>query len=157
MNLRDFLSQRSSELDAFEAPLREQLSKIALERDEIAKALRALDDDKNAAPQARARGRKSGISQATIKGAILHVLGEDMFGSMKALEILQGVNVFLRTNYPRTSLSPQLSRLKSEGRIVLNGNQWCLAPRPPEDIFGPPLVASRKNDEGPNAFAREPS
>jgi len=45
---------------------------------------------------------------------------------MTALEILAAINLKFGTDYPRTSLSPQLSRLKADGRIEREGIVWRL-------------------------------
>ncbi|MCW2282492.1 hypothetical protein M2323_000001, partial [Rhodoblastus acidophilus] len=74
------------------------------------------------------------LPDRTIKGAVLWTLSEHADG-MIALDLLAEVNRRLGTSYQRTSLSPQLSRLKSEGKIILEGNVWKLAPT--TDTAGP--------------------
>lgn len=63
--------------------------------------------------------------QLTIKQGVLRVL-ESAPNGLSALGILERLRVDLEMNYERTSLSPQLSRLKAEGKIKLDGNVWSL-------------------------------
>jgi hypothetical protein len=53
---------------------------------------------------------------------------------MTALEILHEINTrYFAGRIERTSLSPQLSRLKDrDGKIVLKGNRWLLLPEAPQ-------------------------
>lgn len=48
-------------------------------------------------------------------------------GGMTALEILAAINLKFSSDYPRTSLSPQLSRLKAEGKLTREGIVWHLS------------------------------
>ncbi len=138
MHLRDFIERRQKELDAEEAPivaeidkLRRSLRMIEVERLELAKALDAIekiDSSRSSAellPQPIVRARRA--IDGTMKTAVLDILSSHPNG-MSAIEILADVNRILGTNYLRTSLSPQLSRLKSEEKIILDGNVWKLAP-----------------------------
>lgn len=61
---------------------------------------------------------------------MLEILGDHANG-MPALDILAALNRRLGTDYPRTSLSPQLSRLKSEGKVTLDGSLWSLVKTEP--------------------------
>jgi hypothetical protein len=70
--------------------------------------------------------------QPTIMQAVLDVLKHRPEG-MTALEILAEINSrYFDGKYVRTSLSPQLSRLKDRDRkITLRGNRWFLLPEQP--------------------------
>jgi hypothetical protein len=61
----------------------------------------------------------------TIKQAVLQVLKHEPAG-LTALEILAAINSqFFEHKILRTSLSPQLSRLKDNDRkVTLRGNRW---------------------------------
>jgi hypothetical protein len=106
--LRETLAQKQSEL--FE---------LSLELEQVNSALKAVDET-------HAKG------QPTIKQAVLDVL-EDQPEGMTALEILEAINTrFFAGRVPRTSLSPQLSRLKDDDKkIELRGNKWFLLPKQP--------------------------
>lgn len=128
--LRDFIIRRRGELDAAEAPLREQLREIEAERVELGRAALTigLPDDPAARPALKVhpKPRRRAAAEATIKEAVLEILN-DHAGGLTALDILAAVNRRLNVEYPRTSLSPQLSRLKAEGWVDLNGTFWSLA------------------------------
>jgi hypothetical protein len=62
----------------------------------------------------------------TIKQGVLKVLEKVAPEGLTALSILERLRVDLGMDYPRTSLSPQLSRLKTEGKVRLQGGVWYL-------------------------------
>lgn len=62
----------------------------------------------------------------TIKEGVMQVLRQVAPRGLSALSILERLRVDLDMDYPRTSLSPQLSRLKQEGKIRLEGGVWFL-------------------------------
>jgi hypothetical protein len=70
--------------------------------------------------------------QPTIKEAVMEVLKRKPEG-MTALEILAEINRrHFEGKIVRTSLSPQLSRLKNDNKkIILRGNRWFLLPEQP--------------------------
>lgn len=65
------------------------------------------------------------IQRGTIKDFIVQVLSDSRRG-MTALDILGAVNERFEKNYDRTSLSPQLSRLRTDGLLALRGTVWYL-------------------------------
>lgn len=72
------------------------------------------------------RPTRRSIPEKTIKEAVVEVLTDARDG-MTALDILAAINQRFETDYPRTSLSPQLSRLKAEGKLEREGMIWSLA------------------------------
>jgi len=62
----------------------------------------------------------------TMKEAALEILKE-CTGGMTTNDILEVLNEKLRTSYPRSSLSPQLSRLKGDGKIYRESGRWMLS------------------------------
>ncbi len=64
-------------------------------------------------------------SQMTIQTAALNVLSE-VGRALTATELLPLINEKLGIEYPRSSLSPQLSRLKQRQLVRLIGNTWAL-------------------------------
>lgn len=130
--LTEFIARRYRELDAAEEPLRRQIEAIRQERDQMRRAALAagIAIDATAAEGApaveaeRVPARRRQAS-ATLKEAVVEILRREGRG-MTALQILPLVNEFLGHEYPRTSLSPQLSRLKVEGVIDRNGVIWTL-------------------------------
>jgi hypothetical protein len=132
--LRDILLGRKSEIAAKRDPLiaeiarmRERLTEkqselfeLNLEMDQVDSALKAVEETETK-------------NQPTIKQAVLDVLNDRSEG-MTALEILSEINTrfFYSHPYERTSLSPQLSRLKDDDKkIELKGNKWFLLPPEP--------------------------
>jgi hypothetical protein len=71
-------------------------------------------------------------AKPTIIQAVLEVLKRRPDG-MTALEILAEINArYFEGKIARTSLSPQLSRLKDrDGKIDLRGERWFIAPEQP--------------------------
>jgi len=71
-------------------------------------------------------------AEPTIKEAVLEALAQRPEG-MTALEILDEINKrYFDGKIVRTSLSPQLSRLKNDDKkVTLRGNRWHLIPEQP--------------------------
>jgi ribosomal protein S6 len=134
--LHDFINRRRHELHMDRSIVRGRLEQIEAELNQLAKAAEAagvtlepLKDDelKDLAQELGKAIRhhyvQRTVSEKTIKEAVMEVLSETNEG-MTAVEILDAINKRFRMNYPRTSLSPQLSRLKQEDKIVLEGRVW---------------------------------
>lgn len=128
--LRDYLEKQRAEnrkqmepLEAIAAKLRAELGAtdnklrtLAKEASDIEKALQAL-------------GRKEKLeTTVTIKDAILQVL-TDAPNGMSSTEVLAAINDrFFEGTLLRTSMSPQLTRLKNDDhKIKLRGERWFLA------------------------------
>lgn len=73
-------------------------------------------------PRFTARGT---LRKATIQTMIVDVL-RDFPGGLEALEIVRHIRERYGRDVPRTSLSPQLSRLKTDGVIDLENKTWRL-------------------------------
>lgn len=134
--LKAFIHRRRQELDSDEQSLRHRLKAIETEREQLRKAAEAVGlggvPELGPPPQLPA-GMVSNLyrhplTQRTIKQRVLEILEGDYQG-MTAQEILFVLNEKFGTEYPRTSLSPQLSRLKAEGKIELDGSMWKLVRR----------------------------
>jgi len=106
--LKESLATKQSELAAWNAEL-----------EQIHSALRAIEETETK-------------SQLTIKQAVLEVLKDHPDG-MTAWDILREINTrYFGGRILRTSLSPQLSRLKDrDEKIELKGNKWFLLPPQP--------------------------
>jgi hypothetical protein len=128
LTLADFIERRRTELSRAEEKLREELAAILEERAQLDKAALAaglhkkpVADYQEQDVAIKRRPRKA--SAITIKEAVLQVLSEAGHG-MTAADLLPRINRLLGIEYPRSSLSPQLSRLKTEGALVLEGAIW---------------------------------
>lgn len=134
-SLREFLSVRRAELEKTLAALDEQRSPLLAELFEIEAAEKALapdglpntdaaeEADKPANPTAK---RSREIRPGSIKDKVMAVLRNRPMGA-DANEILELIANQFGEAIERTSLSPQLSRLKKEEWLVLDGNVWRVA------------------------------
>lgn len=73
----------------------------------------------------------------TLKDMIIMVLSV-RDGSADARTILDAINDRWHLELPRTSLSPQLSRLKYEGKLTLAGKVWRIAGLEPAGVADTP-------------------
>ncbi|KQU54880.1 hypothetical protein ASG72_04535 [Bosea sp. Leaf344] len=169
--LQEFIHGRMKELASSEQLLRHQLKAIDAERTQLRAAAQAAGLHVELASEAegpktfgpfsveaieaefmRLLGRlpsKRGIPEKTIKEAVIEVL-EVIGGGLTASDILAAINAKFGTDYPRTSLSPQLSRLKSEGKLTREGNLWSLA------LDGPKTIEpDHQTSEGTNDRAQD--
>lgn len=111
MSVRDFLASR-------EAELKEKKSAIVAELAEIKALKSALDGVSPAA------GRKKS-AEPTIKDMIVEVL-EDSPGGSTSDEIIAMVAEKYGKSVPRSSMSPQLSRLKNDDLVARESDKWLL-------------------------------
>ena len=106
--------------------LREELIKCERQFEETEKELRTIDE------ALRALADREPNKPPTIMQAVLEVLNHKPNG-MTALEVLAEINEkYFNGTMHRTSLSPQLSRLKDrDKKIELRGNRWYRLPKEP--------------------------
>lgn len=162
MTLEEFITMRRAELVRAQADLRAQLQSLVDEQKKLDRAAYAAGLPQEpiaiagAAPVAKARKVRR-ASGATIKDAVVQVLTRVGHG-VSAIDLLPLVNDILGVDYPRSSLSPQLSRLKSEGILTLRGKLWLLRSEPenenPADA-APAQEASTGLDVQPSAKGGE--
>ncbi|WP_312312758.1 hypothetical protein [Sphingobium yanoikuyae] len=108
--LRDFITQR-------EAEIRDQQKALKAELRDLQVAKAALEAQ---------RTPESGSGSATtltIKDMAREILGAQPNG-LNSSGILDGIKKTFGRDVERTSLSPQLSRLKEEGDLALDGDVW---------------------------------
>lgn len=137
--LEEFIVRRRLELDSETARLQEQLRAIDAELQRINKVAVLLSEEPFVPPPVpafrvihnpqRTRSAKR-VSEATIKEMVLEILIENQGRGMTALDILACINERVDVDYPRTSLSPQLSRLKADGKLHREGFLWALGGGP---------------------------
>jgi hypothetical protein len=113
--LREMLTQKQAELAEWNGML-----------EQINSALKAVDETE-------ARTNKPSIMEA-----VLEVLKDHEVDGMTAMEILAEINTrYFGGKLLRSSLSPQLSRLKDRHKkIELRGNRWFPLPSEPT-LFSP--------------------
>lgn len=139
--LADFIRRRRREISEAKADLEAELAMLDAETAQLNLAAQAAgivavdvvpaDAGLTGDPPIRIRVRRRIPSEKTIKDAVIEILRETGRG-MEASEILPAVNARLGTEYPRTSLSPQLSRLKDDGLLQRNGTLWSLLHQTPK-------------------------
>lgn len=132
--IEQFISRRRNELDAEIVRLEAEIEAVRIEREKLEQVAVMLGSQETR-PSERAlvaQGRAPRrLSEATIKMTVLNLLHAFPAGQT-ALEILERINRTVDAPYPRTSLSPQLSRLKTEGKIHRIGRVWTLGSGPNE-------------------------
>lgn len=134
-NIKDFIQVRLTELEDSLVPLHQKQAELAKE---VAAVEAEIADLRNAAKavgivtglQFRPLGvtRKTATTP-TIKEAALQVLSDYPDGLL-ALDLLAKMNDRFGLKLIRTSLSPQLTRLKREGKITNHGSTWLVPPGP---------------------------
>lgn len=143
---RDILLQRlrylTEELSFLEADISTKLQRfkrIGEELSSVTKALQEIQEPSNpldlemvnrvqTSPQSTGSYIRNGVKirHGSIKDYVVQVLSDSQKG-MVALDILVAINERFGKNYDRTSLSPQLSRLRQDGVLGLRGPVWYLA------------------------------
>ena len=105
----------------------------------------------------RARNAKvGGIGKMqTMKNCILAILANHPRG-LSALEIMPILNRELGSNYERSSISPQLSRLKGDMLIDLKAGIWTLANSGDREIEAPHFKLEEVGVRPPNSALVEP-
>ena len=124
-SLADFIARRRDELDAEQLPLAQRLMSIKIEKDQLRRAALAAGIEVEPAPESQGSVRGKRLREGTIKTAVVAILKE-VGRPMTALELLDRVNERQGSTLMRTSLSPQLSRLKDERTIKLTDKLWHL-------------------------------
>ena len=166
---RSELERRHVELQAMLEPVKRELAQVdiairALTPD-AAVAIPPLGADGSAAAVAHFRRRENpDVQKMTFKQLVVKALSEHFENGATANELLD----FFKSNWcreiMRTSLSPQLSRLKNDNLIELHGKVWHLSRV--VKAFGTPGLfpdengeaeASPDTDEAPTSSDREPS
>jgi hypothetical protein len=160
--LSEFIARRKQEITVAEEALKEQLHLLLEERLRLKRAENAFAGAPNQAPYVLRQAKERRQPRGAIKRAILKTL-ENAPDGMDALNIVSTINYRAGSNFARTSISPQLSRLKNDGFVIVTRKIWKLAPNGDEETSlaqrtEPPIFkGTPKNDEGPNAFASGPS
>lgn len=139
--LAAFIARRTKELDDEELPLRQRMEQIKAERDQLRRASLAagIEADAFAGSEKPKRGRRP--RSGTIKTVVISILTEAA-RPMAASELLHRLNEAQGTTLIRSSLSPQLSRLKQEGLIKLTDGYWHM----------PGVVVSANENAGDSLF-----
>lgn len=132
--LEEFIAARRLELGEVEAKLSNELLSVREEMRKLDKAALAAgifekpasEPEKQASTIVAATGSTPRrVRSGTMKDAVVRAL-TDSGGALTANDLLPLVNEILNMDYLRSSLSPQLSRLKDLGIVELHGKLWSL-------------------------------
>ncbi|MCA0051639.1 winged helix-turn-helix domain-containing protein [Mesorhizobium sp. B283B1A] len=157
-SLNEFLAVRHRALVRALAETRHRLSSIEEEIEQIERAAEAANisleiSEVGRRSKAIAFSSQSKLPQ-TMKEAAVEALKDEASG-MTTNDILKVVNDKLGTNYPRSSLSPQLSRLKGDGILYREGDRWILAPDRNLAANSPSLNENGASEDAPDPTDRE--
>jgi hypothetical protein len=133
MALWDYLEKRERETLAKLEELERQRLPLLADLEETRVAKKALRP--NEMPLFRQVGASSDLSVQfykglTLKALVLRALAEHFVEGATAHELLEYFETAYARSVARESLSPQLSRLKDEQKIVLDGKHWRLINHP---------------------------
>lgn len=125
INLRDFIAQRRAEIG-------DQIGKLQQELADLDIAEAALSNGPQKAPSVEVVSKpfiapnlviaRPLVRRGTIKAKVLAVLRAHESGD--ANDIREWIHSQFGEDVPRESLSPQLSRLKADGWLTLEGKNW---------------------------------
>ena len=135
--LEQFVRRRRRELDDEINRLQASLDAARAEHariERVASSIGATEQSEDSVePTSETRAERSApFGELTIKTMVLNVLSTHPSG-LTALAILALLNRRRDKPFARTSLSPQLSRLKTDGKIHREGRTWRLGPGPKKD------------------------
>jgi hypothetical protein len=116
-DVREFLQRRRDEFVEKEKTLKAELVTVQTAIQNLDAALAIL----TTGPTAPVAGE---VPRLTIKEAVMRILTPLAPRGLSALSILERLRTDFGMDYQRESLSPQLSRLKAEGRLRLEGGIW---------------------------------
>lgn len=118
------LQQRQAELQAELNAITRNLNSIQADLSEIQRAAQAIGLPNSPKPEPAIEVTRK--TKLTIKQAVREILSMNEPG-LSSGDILELINEkFFENKMERTSLSPQLSRLRKDGDVALNGNIWSL-------------------------------
>ena len=141
-SLSGFIARKLGELGQREQSLLSQLSALRAERLRLQNAELAAKAELPIRKRGGGRkGPKDGVIKPnTIMAEVIEILRDHPNG-MIALDILAELNKHRIPLLLRTSLSPQLSRLKKSGFIDLQGSSWTLVSHHHPDISSADLFS----------------
>lgn len=111
--LRDFIAQREAEIRDQQKALKAELRDLQIVKNAL--------ESQNTSESSKVQG-----GALTIKEMARDVLSHQPNG-LNSSGILDGIKKTFGRDVERTSLSPQLSRLKDEGELAFDGEVWFTA------------------------------
>lgn len=116
-NFMNYIASRRTEI-------KEELAKLRAELKELDAAESAVVANKTRETPALVKSRGDAAAP-TIKECVLAVLADQPAGA-DSMGILKMIKQRFNIDVKRPSLSPQLTRLKSDGKVTLTGTIWNL-------------------------------
>lgn len=132
--LRDYLSTRRSEIEAQIKVLKSELAEIRIAEEAILESGAAVS-----APAQKTKVRSGSIKNWVLVALEAHPNGLETDDVISAVALCGGPNVL------RSSMSPQLSRLKAADLIVQDGRLWKIRPTSAVSDLRPALQEVRKD------------
>lgn len=125
VNVRDELTNMQRLLRNQLGRLTNEIESVKLQLRDVDTAIAAIDGNFKSSNVAPARTKNENVERKTIKDMVLEILAVMPDGA-EATELLSFIDERFEVTLPRTSLSPQLSRLKKERLVSLEGKVWKL-------------------------------
>lgn len=147
----EMLRNRRSEIETELTSLRARIAPLREEHHKITSAIHAINGTMIQATGGEAsmrsidhkrRAANPDIQSLTFKQLVIKALTEHLTNGATALELLAFFRREWGRDLMRTSLSPQLSRLKHDRKIELRGKVWHLARNENEPLLGFPPSGS---------------
>lgn len=148
------LRLREAELEQLIVDMRSEIVPLEKEREQVRRGIRAMTGETipstglRASSDAVAHHRRianPSIQSLTFKQLVIKALMEHFVNGATAIELLDFFKREWGREVLRTSLSPQLSRLKNDNLIELRGKTWHLSK--PVKAFGVPGLFPNENGE----------
>jgi len=131
-NLSEYLDAREAEIKRIRSDLLKEQKQIKAAR----AAIQGGDTPSVGSDSANNLANKEENQSLTIKEMVLHVLRGTLYGGpATASEIINAVNSEFDKEFPRTSVSPQLSRLRKSGELVDFDGKWALPENAHQDSW----------------------
>jgi hypothetical protein len=126
VHLRDRLESILAEIDLVQSTAERRVGELVVDAKEVELLISVLTGELKTVKASQPDGDvPPSDGKRTIQDMAVEVIA-DASGGVTALEILDQINSRFKASLKRTSLSPQLSRLKADGVIELRGKRWFI-------------------------------
>jgi hypothetical protein len=126
--LRDFIAARRAEIKGQIQDLKSELVELDKAESAIASDGEMATSQGNAPRPAKRRRIDGGIKNMVLQSLLMN------FSGLTANSILESIKVIYGIEVARTSLSPQLSRLKNDGKVAVENSIWRITEKGVADI-----------------------
>ena len=133
--LREYVSQRKAEIEADIKRLRLELAELKAAEDAAVR----IGGDVTVLGGAARRARGAEVRAGSIKDWVLKALRSAPDGALETEGVINAVVLLGGPVITRSSMTPQLSRLKSMGLIALVGRRWTILDGGSDQLVPAPL------------------